>query len=262
MEFINTLLNSFDVFLLILSRILGIFLTAPFFNRREIPFNVKAAFSILISYIMLPLLAGSIQIDGMFLEVLFLAIKEFAMGMIIGISCQMIFNIFFSAGALTDIQMGLSMAQEVDPSSGSQVTNVGSFFNAFAFLLFFTSDAHYIFIRGLINSFELLPLGNGNLYTSNFFTFIIEVMLYVLSASLQLIMPIMIVLFLGNILLAFMAKTMPQMNVFIVGMPFKILIGYFALVILLPHMKELFINVFEKMIENMYIIMRILNNSL
>lgn len=261
MELLNIISNSLDIFLLIFTRMVGIFLTAPFFSRKEIPYWIKVMTAFFMTYILLPSLAGSANINQNIINILFLGLKEFIIGVSIGLSSQMLFNVFLAAGALSDLQMGLSMAQEVDPTTGSQITNTGSLFVAFAYVLFLVTDAHYLFIRAIMNSYDILPIGHGVFYTSNFLNYIIKVVLSFAQNSLLLIMPIMIVLFLGNLLLAFMAKVMPQMNVFIVGMPFKILIGFITLVIIIPHMKDMTMKVFEEMIKSIYMFLRVLGQN-
>lgn len=258
---IKLVIESFDIYFLIFARMLGIFLTAPFFSRREIPAVFKITLSVIISYMLLPFLASTVTISHNFLNVFMISIKEFAAGAAIGLTAQMLFNVFLAAGAQNDLQMGLSMAQQVDPSTGSQITNSGNLIVGFAYLIFLATDAHHIFLRGIINSYDILPIGAAVFKSSNFLNYIIKLMLYFAETSLLIVIPIVIILFLGNLLLAFLAKIMPQMNVFIVGMPFKILIGFVAMVIIFPHMKEVIKQVFESMIKYEYLLMRILGSS-
>lgn len=260
-SFLLLLMNSMDVFFLIFARVMGIFLVAPFFSRMQVPSFVKVGLNMIISYSILPFLIYQSQMNYDFIELIFLFIKEFVLGLVIGYTAQMFFNIFISAGSLADIQMGLSMAQTVDPSTNIRMTNTGNLLTAFAYLIFFASNSHHLLIRGIVNSFALLPIGKGVFYTSNFLNYVIKLLLYVIETSLLIIMPIMIVLILGNILLAFMSKVMPQMNVFIVGMPFKIFVGFIVLVILIPHIKGLTVGIFMKISEYMYMLLRILSES-
>lgn len=257
-DFLVLLMNSIDVFFLIFSRITGIFLVAPFISRTQVPSFVKVGLNMIISYSILPFLIYQTKLDYEFIELIFLCIKEFMLGIVIGLTCQMFFNIFISAGATSDIQIGLSMAQTVDPSTNTQVTNTGNLLQAFAYLIFFASNSHHLLIRGILNSFIMVPLGKGEFYSENFLQFIVKLFLYIIDTSILIIMPIMIVLFLGNLLLAFMSKVMPQMNVFIVGMPFKILIGFIIMAVLMPYIKGLTIEVFMNMSNYMYTLFRIL----
>lgn len=260
-EFLMMLVNSIDVFFLVFARIVGIFMVAPFFSRTQVSSFVKVGLSMIVSYSILPFLIYQTNINYTFYETLFLSIKEFVTGLMFGLTAQMFFNIFTAAGGNADVQIGLSMAQSIDPSTNSQITNTGNLFTAFAYLIFFASNLHHLLIRAIINSFEMLPLGQARIHTTDTFNFIIKLFLNFMETAILLVIPIMITLFLGNLLLAFMSKVMPQMNVFIVGMPFKILIGFSIIMILTPHLKDLFVEVFYEMSEFLYMLLRILSEG-
>lgn len=255
-EMTTFIMKSLDVYLLIFSRILGFVATVPFFSRNNIPAPLKVGLSMMISYIILPFVVGDVAF-GSTGEFLFLVARELLIGFFMGLSATLVFNVFVSAGAHADVQIGLSMAQMVDPSSGNKNTLTGVLFTVFSYLLLLAADIHHLLIKALVNSFEIAPLGNFTIYSENFLTYTTKLMSYFMFASVLIIIPIMITLFLGNILLAFMAKVMPQMNVFIVGMPFKIIVGLAIIYFTIGFIKGLFIDVFKQMLEFLYMFLRI-----
>ena len=256
-DLLTLVTKSMDLFILIFSRMMGMFFIAPMFSRNNIPATVKVGLSMIMSYIILPFIISETELQVETAEFIFLIVKEVFTGFCIGLCANVIFNIFSAAGANADIQIGLSMAQMMDTSTGEQRTVTGQLFNAFAFLIFFAVDAHHLLIKAIVNSFKLLPINTINLYTDNFISFVIKLYGYVTVASIQLVIPIIIVLFLGNVLLAFMSKVMPQMNVFIVGMPFKIIVGFMIFSFTLSSVKGIILEVLNKMMEYLYLFINI-----
>ena len=256
-ELIYFVMNSIDVYMLILSRVLGIVIIAPMFSRNNIPAMLKVGLGMILSYVILPFVVPKTSLDVSSSEFIFLILKELFTGFCIGLCMALIFNIFMAAGANADINIGLSMSQIFDSSIGGNTTISGQLFNVFAFLVFLSLDIHHLMIRAIVNSFEILPINTIDFYKEGFLDFLIRLNAYILISSILLVVPRIITLFLGNILLAFMAKVMPQMNVFIVGMPFKIIVGFVIFYLSLPMVKNVVIEIFKKMSEYVFMFLKI-----
>ena len=127
----------------------------------------------------------------------------------------------------------------------------------FAYLIFLYIDGHHYLMRAIINSFYILPLGEVHIANDNFINFIIKLFDYLLISSITIAIPIIISIFLGNLLLAFMAKIMPQMNVFVVGMPFKIFMGLIIFIISLPYMGDLIRMIVMNIYQYLYLFLDI-----
>ena len=149
------------------------------------------------------------------------------------------------------------MSQIFDSSIGSNTTISGQLFNVFAFLVFLALDLHHLLIKAIINSFEILPINTIDIYKEGFLDFLVKLNAYILVSSILLVVPIIITLFLGNILLAFMSKVMPQMNVFIVGMPFKIIVGFLIFYLSLPMIKNVVLDIFKNMSQYVFMFLKI-----
>lgn len=247
-EMFTTVILSINVFLLIFSRMLGLFLAAPVFGRNSIPAPVKIGFSILISYMLLPVLVFEFGADVSTTELLFLSIKELVIGLGLGFIAQLFFTIFIAAGSLIDMEIGLSMSQIYDPQMGSQVTITSRFMDTFAYLIFLLVDGHHYLLKSLVNSFYVLPIGTAKIINDGMLAFTEELFSFIFTSAVTIAIPITISIFLVNLLLAFMAKIMPQMNVFVVGMPLKIFIGLAVFIVSVPYIGELI----KKLLMNMY----------
>lgn len=118
-------------------------------------------------------------------------------------------------------------------------------------------DLHHLLIKAIINSFEILPINTIDIYKEGFLDFLVKLNAYILVSSILLVVPIIITLFLGNILLAFMSKVMPQMNVFIVGMPFKIIVGFLIFYLSLPMIKNVVLDIFKNMSQYVFMFLKL-----
>ena len=256
-ELFTTVITSINVFLLILSRVIGFISVAPVYGRNGIPMYVKIGLSIIVSYIVLPFLIFETPAPIGSAELIFLSFKEVITGLGLGLIAQLFFSIFASAGSIIDMDLGLSMSQVYDPQIGGQVTVTSKFMDIFAYLIFLYIDGHHYLMRAIINSFYILPLGEAHIANDNFINFIIKLFDYLLISSITIAIPIIISIFLGNLLLAFMAKIMPQMNVFIVGMPFKIFMGLIIFIISLPYMGDLIRKILMNIYQYLYLFLDI-----
>lgn len=248
-----TISRSIDIFMLILGRMLGMFLIAPMFGRNSIPAPLKVALCILLSYILLPLQFFRFTEELNTIKLVYLGIKELTIGLGLGLIAQVFFGIFLTAGSIMDLNIGLSMSRIYDPQTGSQVTLTSKLLDIFAYLVFFSINGHHFLLKVLMNSYIVLPIGSDIVIGERYGNFFVQLISYMFTSAITLGMPIMISLFMANLLLAFMAKIMPQMNVFIVGMPMKIFLGFVILIISLPFMGELIKTILFKMLEYMYL---------
>ncbi|WZL74858.1 flagellar biosynthetic protein FliR [Clostridiaceae bacterium 35-E11] len=247
MEIIFQLLNRIDVFLLVFARVLGIFIIAPLFAHRNIPSYTKIGFSLLFTIIIIPVLRISfLRIDSFYLLFL-LSSKEFVTGMIMGFICYLFFSSVHVAGYLIDMQIGFSMASVIDPQDDTQVPLMGNFFYMIAILVFLSINGHHTFIYGLKNSFDIIPLGSLNM-NMMMIDKLIGILIYIFIISFKMSAPIFVAIFISNVLLGILARTVPQMNVFVVGMPLKILLGLVIIFLVLP----LYIGIYEHIFENMF----------
>ena len=235
--------NTVIAFLLVLFRISGMMLSAPLFSLRNIPSQAKLGMSLGFALILFPLHATQLVVPKDLIQFSLMAIQETIIGLLLGYTVNLIFMALQMAGEYVSMQMGLSVASMLDPVTQTQSPIVGQFFFYFAALLFLTLNIHHGLIVGLDHSFNSIPLGHfigegqltGGVMAERFIKLTSDMFLM----SLMVGAPLMGLLLTTEIALSFVAKVMPQMNVFMVAMPLKVLIGLLAILVGLPYLGTL-----------------------
>ncbi|MCT4595596.1 MAG: flagellar biosynthetic protein FliR [Anaeromicrobium sp.] len=252
MDIVLKILNNKDIFLLVLSRIIGIMVSIPFFRDKMILSHIKIILSFLIAIIIFPFIEIESLIDNStFLLFGINIVKESIIGMSIGMIAYLYYTIVYMSGFIIDLQMGFSMASVISPQDDTQVPLTANFFYLISILVFLSTNSHHKVIYAIVDSFKYIPIDktiNG--------TFILDLVIRIFSMSFviafKIAAPVIVSTFLANVLLGILAKTMPQMNVFVVGMPLKIIVGLSVLVILLPIYLGVYTNIAEIMVESIY----------
>jgi flagellar biosynthetic protein FliR len=223
-------LEQFLAYGLMLVRVSVLFVTAPVLGNTRIPGQVKAALSMAVTLLLyLSYRGGGATITAptnVFQLVGAVGGEVFA-GMLIGYSAYLLFSGIQMAGQIVDIQIGYGMVNVLDPAGGSQVSILGQFYYLVAMLFFLAVDGHHALLKAMGDSFTLLPPGSISWFDkaavagpllSGFFT-----KLFIIA--FQVAAPSIAVLFLTNLSMGLLSRTIPQMNVFIVGMPLNIIVG-------------------------------------
>jgi flagellar biosynthetic protein FliR len=158
----------------------------------------------------------------------------------------MAFSAIYAAGDVIALQTGLSFARFMDPSMMAQVSVIESFKNLLAIIVFFTVDAHHLLIRALSKSFDEIPLGVFFIKPP-LFGFLVEIAGRIFALGLKIGAPVIFVLMLVEIILGLLARMVPQMNIFIEGLPLKILVSFVILSLSLsfavPYIGSIFLGV-------------------
>jgi flagellar biosynthetic protein FliR len=244
-DIINTFLNSSYIFFLVLARMSGLFIASPIFGRRNIPAHFKIGFAFFLSLIVVTTYRFSYSVPSNLLEYIFVVIKEFIVGFLIGYISYMIFSAILLAGQIIDNAIGFGMANVIDPMSEIQVPLLGNFLYLYMLVVFFGTDAHHLLIRAVVYSYKLVPIGYESVKREaalSFLKFFSELFLIGVEISLPILMSMLIV----DIILAVLSRAVPQMNVFMVGLPIKIAIGFLVLVIILPFMNKMIFVLIDK----------------
>lgn len=243
-------LSSVYLFLLVLTRLSAFFMTAPVFSSRGIPAHFKIGFSVFMSLLISPIIGAdfNITLNGTYIIHI---IQEAMLGLAIGWMAQMIFSSIQVAGQFIDMQIGFSIANVIDPQTGAQSPVMGNFKYTFAVLLFLVLNIHHLFIDTIISSYEILPLYGGwfdQITKEPITLFIMSSFAKMFVLSLKIAAPIVVTLFLTDLALGIVARTVPQLNVFVVGMPLKVLINFLLYTLLVVGFIYIFKEVFQEMI--------------
>ena len=233
MDIITFIETHLGFFLLVFARISAIFSSAPFFGSRNVPVYVKAAFSLLLTYITVPIIPNPAAVPDAFLPYLVLLVSELLVGLIIGFAASLVFYGVQMAGQLLDMQIGFGIVNIFDPLSGQQMPLIGNFKYILALIVFLTTNSHHLFITALVSSFKLIPPA-GIVFSNSVTGIIVDMVSGLFVVAIKICLPVLIAIILTDIALGILARTMPQMNIFIVGIPGKIMVGMFVLTLALP----------------------------
>ncbi|MDF2545854.1 MAG: flagellar biosynthetic protein FliR [Anaerosolibacter sp.] len=253
MEIIELLLDQMGILLLIFARIVGMLMTAPIFNQNNIPAYVKLGFSLILAFILLPILAvpTNLQLENFF-QLMLLGTKELALGIMIGFICYLFFSIVYIAGHLIDMEIGFSIASVLNPmDENEEIALSANLIFVMAILVFLSVNGHHKLIQVLKQSFDIIPIG-GLTINGLMIEKLISIFISIFVIAFKFSAPIIVAIFLTNVLLGILARTMPQMNVFVVGMPIKILLGMMVLFIVFPLYIGFFEYIFDTMFEHLW----------
>ncbi len=225
----------FDVyFLLVLLRTTGLVFSAPFLGDRQIPMQVKLIFSLMLSfavYSSLPRL--NININSV-PYLIFLSAGEVLFGLALGMLASLPFFAVQLAGQISGYQMGLAVANVFDPGSMNRQSVVSSFLFWTTIMVFFLGNFHLLFFVALRNSFVSSPLAVNFIITPNQVVDLQRLVSGLFLISAQIGAPIMLTLLLVMISLGLITRLIPQMNIFIVGIPIQIMVGMLVLIGMTP----------------------------
>lgn len=242
-DFVNYSSEQIIVLLLVIIRTTGLFLMVPVFSDKSLPKLIKLGLAIVLSLLMvsiIPSVDHLPQVNSTW-QLIGLGVNELLIGLIIGMVFRFLFTGILLAGSIAGYQMGLMFANMFDKDQNSQVSVISRFWYVIAILFFLAINGHHMIINSLAESFMVIPLGNLNAAGSGG-EMLIKYSGYIFIIAVKIVSPIMITLFLIDISLGTIAKMMPTMNVFFVGMPVKISVGVFMMALSLP----LFVYVIEK----------------
>jgi flagellar biosynthetic protein FliR len=241
-------LDQFHVFLLVLLRVSALLMVAPIFGHRTWLARAKVGLAFTVSIILYPLVAETTpEIPAGVLPYALMMIKEILMGVVMGFVVLLLFVGIQFAGQLAGLQMGFGIVNVIDPQSSNHVSIMGQFLNVLAILLLLSLNGHHTILTGLVTSFETIPLGGVELKVGLMYK-MITLTTQVFVIAIQISAPIMTALFLVTVALGVLARTVPQMNVFMVGFPVQITVGLGAFLVCLP--------LFGMLVERLIVAMR------
>jgi flagellar biosynthetic protein FliR len=222
--------TEFWRFLLILARVSALFVTAPVLGTRLIPAAARIGLAALISIAVLPVApVSSKPPDSLFLLAAMVA-KEATIGLLIGYAAALLFEGIRTAGRFVDFQMGFVMMNVLDPTTEAQSSVIGQFQYMLALMLFLAVNGHHWLISAVVQSFRVISSSDavfGPALYANFNELAFGFFVVILKIGA----PVAAVLFLIDVGFAVLARAVPQMNVFVVGFPAKILMGFLTLAV-------------------------------
>jgi flagellar biosynthetic protein FliR len=241
--------QGLSLYLLIFARIVGFFVTAIPFSASYIPNQVKVWLAVMVAYLVFMVnLKAPLQIPPTLIGYVLQMLGEMLIGCILGFITQIVFAAFQLAGQLLDMQMGFGMVNVLDPQSGVQLPLFGNFLYLFALLCFFVVNGDHVLLSCIAQSYKILPVGGGMHFSGNFYNYLFDMAGDMFSIAFRMALPIIGSLVIGELILGIIARTVPQMNIFMVALPMNIGLGLGLVMIIIP----VFIWAFEMQFDQLY----------
>ena len=226
-------------FVMVLTRISAFFLILPVFGWKSIPARIKVAVTILITIffsMIIPVPFDSRQVSVV--ESVLLLANEATYGLALGLIAAFVFASVKFCGRIIERQMGLAMAQILDPLSGEDTQALGALLEMIFILLFLSANGHHLFLVMISRSYEAFPA--GSIPTISALTgCIIKAGSTLLMAGFKLSAPILATFLVLMVVLAVFARMVPEMNILFISLPLRVGLGLLMVAMFLP-----FINTF------------------
>jgi flagellar biosynthetic protein FliR len=221
-------ISEFTFFTLVLGRLAGIFSAIPLFGEGRVPMVIRVVTIFMMTLVCFPLLKTNIpQMPADSLSLVILIVRETMIGISLGLLSKALFAAVEFCGQIVGMQMGFSMSTMFDPSMG-QTPLMSNIQILLAMLLFLSLGVHHVFIRAIMDSYTVIPVGSWHM-SGGLMEFLIATTRDIFILGIKLAAPVMVALLAASVALGIMARSFPQMNIFMVSMPLNIGIGFLVL---------------------------------
>jgi flagellar biosynthetic protein FliR len=222
---------------LLVARAAGLVAVAPFLGERMVPVRVRALFAVALGFLMLTVSPPAPPVPASLIALVLATVAELSVGLAVGFVARLAVLAFEMAGHVVAIQMGLGIAAVFDPLQGHQSNVLGRWMWILGMVLFLGLNGHHHLLRATAGTLDLLPPGQG-IGSDRLVESVTDAGAESLAAAMRIGAPAVGVLLLTTVGLGLLARTVPQMNVFIVGFPIKITAGLVALLLSMPYLLE------------------------
>ena len=222
-------------FLLVLTRTSGIFFISPFFGSMNVSQRVRAGAAVALAMLMFPVVVKEavIQAPDTILLFAFTVGKELFIGWLIGLVAYLTLAAINMAGKVMDMQVGFAMVNLMDPTTMQQAGLIGTFLYNLSIIYFLLTNGHHVIISALAESFRVIPL-SSMVWNESLPQLVNNMIAGIFLNGMKIAMPVTFAILLTNVGLGILARTMPQMNIFVVGIPMQLMIGITMISMILP----------------------------
>jgi flagellar biosynthetic protein FliR len=238
-----------------LTRILALLATAPVFNNAALPVRVRLIAGLAITLALAPALPPPPAVAASSWPGLLILAQQLLIGVLLGFTLRLTFAAVDIAGELIGLQMGLGFASFFDPTSGGRTPVIAEFLGLLTLLLFLAMNGHLLALSALAESFTLLPVSATPIHTTAF-SALIAWSATLFSTGVLLALPLITALLIANIALGVLARIAQQLNLFAVGFPVTLTLGFLVLMLSLPYIGAAMEGLFAQSFQAMGMVMR------
>jgi len=238
-------------FMLVFARIGAMVMLLPGLGESNIPMRIKLAAALLLTLIMLPLHRAAYNVDmSSITSLLVLMLHEIVIGIVLGATARVTLSALQVAGSIIAQQMGLGFVTSVDPTQGQQGLLIGNFLTLLGVTMLFATDSHHLVIAALDDSYKVFAPGE-TMSSGDVASLATTAFTAAFRIGLQLSAPFLVFGLVFNIGLGVLARLMPQMQVYFVGVPLSIFAGFLILALVLAAMMGTFMDYFIRVMHDM-----------
>ncbi|MBC3917367.1 flagellar biosynthetic protein FliR [Undibacterium sp. CY18W] len=246
----NELIALINSFIWPLTRILGMIAVAPPFGNNTVPVQIKLALGIVLSLIVAPTLPAMPALDPVSLNGILVLSQQLIIGIGMGFVMRVVFSAIEMAGEVAGLTMGLGFATFFDPQTQGRSSAIAQFLVLTATLLMLTANVHLSMLATLVESFQTIPISTTFQTGLNYQ----KMALWgeqIFSVGMHLSLPIVAALLVTNVALGILTRAAPQLNLFGIGFPITIGVGFLMLALIMPYLLLPLENLFQQGIEAM-----------
>ncbi len=260
-DLFDILQGQVAAFLLVLTRSSGIFFISPFLGSMNISLKIRACAAILVAVIIFPVVVKMYTIHAPATTIMFAftVVKELFIGWLIGLIGYITLAAVNMAGKIMDMQVGFAVVQMMDPTTQQQSGMIGTFLNNLTLIYFVVTNGHYVILSALAESFRIIPI-DSMVWNDSLPQLMIDLTAGIFINGMKIAMPVTFAILLTNVGLGILARTMPQMNIFVVGIPMQLMIGTTMISMVLPFYILFLDVIFNEMYANISIALKALGN--
>jgi flagellar biosynthetic protein FliR len=239
-------------FVIVLLRVSGIVIFAPFFGSASIPYQVRIAFALVTSFLLAPSLPlSAVSTDFGFTDITLIFLSEIMSGIILGLAANLVFAGIQYAGQIISFQLGFSLINLIDPQTNVESPVFSFILNYIGLLLFLLLNGHHWFLKAVYESFQFMPVGGIQLQES-MVEYLVHLSSQIFVVGLRLAGPIVAVTIIIDIVIGIIGRAAPQIHILIVGLPLKLLVGFSCLSISLYFIPRYLESVFSSLYKTLF----------
>ncbi len=228
-------------------------MSAPIIGARTVPVKTRLALSLVITIAIMPMIPPVPSIDPFSLASIYIIFQQILIGLSMGFALQLVFSSVVTGGQIIAMQMGLGFASMIDPQNGQQVPVLGQLYLLMATLIFLALNGHLILIEVLANSFVTLPISILSFGADGLWSIVLWGS-QMFEGAVWLALPAITSLLIVNIAFGVMARAAPQLNIFAIGFPITMMMGFMVILFVMP----MFLPQFTHLLESIFILVNTL----
>jgi flagellar biosynthetic protein FliR len=243
-------LDKFQIFLICAARIGALVGSIPIFSSGQTPAKVRIGLALTLSLLLFPVVEKYIPQQTMTTMGLgILLANEALLGFLVGLIARLVFTAVELGGTVIGYQMGFAAANVLDPQNQHQIALMSQFQNVFAILIFLALNIHYIFLKAIVYSYQILPPGYLD-FSGGAVPFLMELVSDMFVLGVKFSAPVLAILLLSSIVLGLMSRVFPQLNVFMLSFPLNIGVSFLVIGLTLGMIANLLSREFDAMGED------------